>query len=392
MQQWLSDLKTLSKDETFVFLAFTSAMCITGVTLISPALPAIAEGVSVTESEIGLLVTAFTLPAIFILPFSGFLADNLGRNKVMGAGALFIGIGGISAFFAESFHQLLLLRFMQGVGQAGVMPLTVALIGDLYNGSKQTQAQGMRGSFNKIGSISWPVVGGLLAALSWNNVFLVYSLFIPVGIIAYFKMPSNVKETRSPLSYMKGMKSVVERPKIATYLFLGFVRMFVKFSIITYIPILLTSRYSFSAGLIGGYMALRGIGGFISSSSAGLFDEKFGKQKPIVASFSVIALASLLVAMTDVKEIVVLMLLVYGFMDSMFSALHKSLLNQSVGDEHRTGLMTTNSLAQNIGSTAAPLAVGSLLYLNSEIWLYIIAALSITGALAFVAVHKNKRF
>lgn len=390
MEKWLTEIKELLSDKLFFLLIFSSFLCITGVTMISPALPAIAEGLSVSESEIGLLITAFTLPAIFILPFSGYLSDNFGRNNVMAVGSFLIGLGGLLAYTTSDFYMLVIFRVIQGIGQAGVMPLTVALIGDIYSGSKQTQAQGLRGTSNKVGSILWPIIGGLLAGIGWNNIFLVYLLFIPLGVTAYFKVPSKNGEAKNPFEYMKGMKSIVERPEIATYLYLGFVRMFVKFSIITYIPILLASRYSLSAGIIGGYMALRGVGGFISSSSAGLFDDRFGKTKPIASTFTVIAAASLLVAFTESSTIVIGMLLAYGFMDSLFSALHKSMLNESVGDEYRTGLMTTNSLAQNIGSTTAPLAIGAILFLNSEIWLYIISILLITSVGLFLWIQHFK--
>lgn len=390
MEKWFSDVKELLADRLFFLLIFSSFLCITGVTMISPALPTIAEGLSVTESQIGLLITAFTLPAIFILPFSGYLSDNFGRNIVMAAGSFLIGFGSLLAFFTNDFNQLILFRIIQGIGQAGVMPLTVALIGDIYNGSKQTQAQGLRGTSNKVGSILWPIIGGLIAGMGWSNIFLVYVLFIPLGLVAYFKIPSKKEDSKNPFQYMKGMKSVIGRPKIAAYLFLGFVRMFVKFSIITYIPLLLASRYSLSAGIIGGYMALRGVGGFVSSSSAGLFDERFGKIKPIAIAFSVIGFASLLVAFTESSIIVITMLLAYGFMDSLFSALHKSLLNESVGDSYRTGLMTTNSLAQNIGSTAAPLVIGAILFINSEIWLYLIAILLLTSISLFLWVEQVK--
>lgn len=389
MSDWLSDLKELSDDKTFVFLAFTSAMCITGVTLISPAIPAIAEGVNVSESEIGLIITAFTLPSIFILPFSAYLSDNFGRNNVMSLGCLLIGFGGIAAFFASDLNTLLISRIIQGAGMAGVMPLTVAVIGDLYTGPKEAAAQGLRATSNKIGSILWSVVGGFLVAFGWNSVFLIYAVFIPLGIVAYFKAPSNVGENRKPLEYVKDMSSAVKKPKIAAYLSLGFARMFNKYAVITYVPILLTQRYGLTAATIGFFMAIRGIGGMSSSSLAGLIDEKVGKTRAIVTAFLSMGALTITVALTDSMWIVVGMLLLYGLMDSLFSSLHKSLLNHNISDSRRTGLINANSLMQNAGATLAPVVVGSILFINSEIWLYMITAVSALAATLFLFVQKN---
>jgi len=388
IQNWISEIRALTSEGMFAFIALTSAMCITGTTLLSPALPSIAKGISVGSSQIGLIITAYTLPAIFVLPISGYLADNLGRDKVMAIGCFLVGLGGLAGFFATNLYQLVFVRVLQGIGIAGVMPTTVTLIGDLYSGSKEASAQGLRGTSNKIGSISWSLIGGILAGMTWNYVFLVYIIFIPLGLFAYFKVPSGKVENREPLKYLKGMKSVVERPKIAGLLFLGFNRMFIKYAVITYIPIMLKSRYSLAAAAIGGFMALRGVTGAVSSSTAGLFDQKFGKKITITAAFATIALTNLLLATTDSITIVVLMLASYGLMDSLFSALHKTILSQSIEEKHRAGLMTSNSLAQKLGATAAPLLIGAALFLQNEIYLYFITFISILSVLAFLLIEE----
>jgi ACDE family multidrug resistance protein len=388
MEKWISDTKELLNDRILVLLAAGSFLCISGINLISPALPTIAEGLAVSDSQIGLVITLFTLPSIFILPFAGYLSDNIGRAKIMLLGSLLMGLSGTFTFFANSLIQVLVLRVIQGIGFAGVMPLTVTVLGDLYPGSKQSQAQGFRDVSNKIGDVIWPIAGGLLAVLGWNTPFLAYIVFIPIGIIFYYKVPSyqNNAERRDVSEYLREMKTVIKRPNINSYLFLGFIRMFIKFSIITYVPLLLVSRYSISSGTVGLYISLLGLGGIIPAISAGLIDEKLG-SKSLPFSLILIGLSTLLIAFTSSIHLVLLAMLLYGILDSIFAPIQKSLINQSVEGKNRAGAATTNSMMQNIGATTAPVVVGSLFFLGSEIWLYIVTISATIGTLHFIVTQ-----
>jgi MFS family permease len=52
------------------------------------------------------------------------------------------GLTGTATVFVESFETLLVLRFLQGVGFAGLTPLTNVLVGDIYTGPSRSDAQG----------------------------------------------------------------------------------------------------------------------------------------------------------------------------------------------------------------------------------------------------------
>lgn len=383
MGQWGREVNELLHDKVFFLLGITSFLSITGVSLVSPALPTIANSLGVDNAQIGLVVTAFTLPAIFILPFSGLLADNFSRRRVMGAGSLLVGLGGLIGVLSNSFLWLLVGRVVQGVGYAGVMPLTVTLLGDLYDDNKETEAQGLRGSFNKVGGILWPVVGGALAVFSWNNVFLVYLLFFPLALLLWFAIPRSATDQESVTDYIGNLSHVIEQPRIAIYLFIGFVRFFLKYSFLTYLPLLLTARFPIGSAAVGRYMAVLGIGGILSSASSGLFDEKFRKTSTIIGALLAMGAVTLVIAVTRSLVLTLAAMALVGTVDSLMGPLQKSLLTQSVDTAHRAGVVTTNSVAQNVGKTLAPVITGTLFFLNDLAWLYLVAALSFASALAF---------
>jgi predicted MFS family arabinose efflux permease len=386
MGEWNADVHDLLDDRVFVLLALTSFLSITGVSMISPALPTIANTLEVSDSRIGLVVTAYTLPAIVILPFSGFAADNFGRRRIMSAGSFFVGLGGVIAILSNSFSWLLAGRVIQGVGYAGVMPLTVALLGDRYDDTKETEAQGLRTSFNKVGGILWPIVGGGLAALGWRNAFLTYLLFFPLSVLLWRRVPQSTTDDEALSEYAQSMAHVVERPRVVTYLAVGFVRFFLKYSFFTYLPLLFVARFSVGPATVGKYMAVLGVGGILSAASAGLFSERFRKIDTIIASILVIGAGTLVIVVADGLVVLLAAVALVGMADSLMGPLQKSLLTQNVDEAHRAGVVTTNSVVQNAGKTVAPAVIGALLFLDDLVWLYLVAALSFTSVLLFSVI------
>lgn len=388
MSQWSGEVERLVGDRTFLLLSLTSLISVTGVTLVSPALPAIADGLGVGQSQIGLVVTAFTLPTIFVLPVAGFVADNFGRRRVMSAGCLLFGIGGLLGYLANDLGLLLAGRVIQGVGYAGVMPLTVTLIGDLYEDNLESEAQGLRTSSIKVGSILWPVVGGALAAITWNTVFLAYLLFVPLALLLWVGVPDGDTDREDAAAYAQTLGHIAERPRIATYLSIGFVRFFLLYSFLTYLPLLLTSRFDIGSAAVGTYVALLGVGGIVSASTSGLFAERFRKMSTIVGALSLVGAASVVLLSVESFLVTIAAIVLVGLGESLVGPLHHSLVTQHVDADHRAGVVTLNSMTQNTGKTLAPVVVGSILFLGDLVWLYVAAGLAFVSALGYLLARR----
>ena len=152
-----------------------------GVNMVAPVIPEIMSFFKVNEVRMGLTMSLFTLPTIILSPIIGSLADRYGRKIFLAGGMLLYGISGVLPVFLNfSFNSLLVNRAIQGIGFAAAMPLTVAVLGDLYDGSKEVAAQGIRAFFMGAGGFLFPLLGGTLAVvLGWNYSFLPFLLAIP---------------------------------------------------------------------------------------------------------------------------------------------------------------------------------------------------------------------
>lgn len=109
-----------------------------GVTSITPAFPEIIKELHISEKQVGLLITVFTLPGIFLAPVAGGLCG-----------------------FTTSLQKLLILRFVQGIGGAALGSLNTTIIGDLFEGNERDQAMGLNASVLSIGAAVYPFIGGM---------------------------------------------------------------------------------------------------------------------------------------------------------------------------------------------------------------------------------------
>jgi len=184
--------KKLYLDQNFLIICAVALIAVLGVSSVTPAFPKLAQALNINPKNIGLLVTAFTLPTLVLGPIIGVLADRLGRKKIIVPSLLLFGIAGTACAFARDFNLLLLLRLLQGIGAASLLSLSVTLIGDLYAGDRRTTAMGYNASVTSIGTAIYPTVGGALATIAWYYPFMLPIGAIPIGLLVLFALKANV--------------------------------------------------------------------------------------------------------------------------------------------------------------------------------------------------------
>src|SRR3972149_3649219 len=120
-----------AKRNALALVYLSSVMIIMGVNFIQPALPAMMEPLGISESALGLVMTVYTAPAIFLSPLFGIVADLYGRRLLLAWGLVLFGVRRAARAGAPSFLWVLILPTVQGLGFSAVIPLTIVLIGDL---------------------------------------------------------------------------------------------------------------------------------------------------------------------------------------------------------------------------------------------------------------------
>jgi MFS family permease len=123
-------------------------------------------------------MSAFTAPALLMIPLAGLLSDRFGRKPVLEGGLLLFGVTGSAIAFTTEYMVVVGLRFCQGIGAAAIVPIIVSNIGDSYSGTRDTIAQGLRFSVSGVSNTVILIVASLLVLVWWRVPFLINLLAI----------------------------------------------------------------------------------------------------------------------------------------------------------------------------------------------------------------------
>ena len=180
------------KNKFFVkvtLMAFTSlsTMC-TGV--VSPALPVIQKSLEdAGSSNIGLVVKMMVVvPNLFIAIFSpvfGYLAPKVGKLKLLFCAVLLYALAGTAGYYLPTIYHIIVMRAVLGVSIAAILTVITTLIADYFDGPERSSLIGMQTMFMSVGSTVYGFVAGVLADISWRNIFWLYGMaivYLPLGI------------------------------------------------------------------------------------------------------------------------------------------------------------------------------------------------------------------
>ena len=123
----------------------TSIASVSGATLLYPVLPVLAADLKVDEAQIGLVMAAFTAPAIVLAPLFGILADLYGRRWLLVFGLAAVRVRRRRGRVCAVLRWVLILRAIQGIGASALLPLTIVLISDILPDEQEIQRPGHQG-------------------------------------------------------------------------------------------------------------------------------------------------------------------------------------------------------------------------------------------------------
>ncbi len=166
------------------------------------------------------IVSGFLLGYVAMLPLIGRIADLRGRTPVLVAALVVFAFGSLVTAAAYDLPSLVVGRFLQGVGGGGLVPVTLALVADLYPADRRGVPLGVVGAVQELGSVIGPLYGAVVLSFgSWRDIFwinLAVGLVLAAAIASLGGNPPVVEERASPVDEEPASPVVEERAKRAS--------------------------------------------------------------------------------------------------------------------------------------------------------------------------------
>ena len=122
--------------------------------IILPALPDMIIPLQATQENIGLLLSYYTLPGVFLTPIMGAFIDRIGAKRMLILSLGLYAIAGFTSIFAETFSILLFWRIIQGIGAVSLLPIAMIIVGNKYGGTRRSGAMGaLLGMYNLMAAL-----------------------------------------------------------------------------------------------------------------------------------------------------------------------------------------------------------------------------------------------
>src|SRR5579863_286112 len=228
------------------------------VNLYSPQalLPELAGEFHVGPGEISSLMTASTLAIALSAPFTGALADVLGRKRLIVAAMFAITVPTVIMTFATTVPQLVLWRFVQGLLVPPIFTVTVAYVGDEWPPRDVARVAGLYVTGASIGGFSGRFIPGILTdVIGWRSAIQVVALItLAAAVIVTLMLPRERQFVRSGgllLSLTQMFRHFRDRRLVATFA-IGFGVLFNFIAAFTYVSFHLAGPpYFFSPTLLG---------------------------------------------------------------------------------------------------------------------------------------------
>ncbi|MEV4252746.1 MFS transporter [Spirillospora sp. NPDC049652] len=181
--------------------AFAAVVAFMGIGLVDPILPAIAENLRATPSQVSLLFTSYFLITAVAMLVTGWVSSRIGGKRTLMIGLVLVVLFAALAGTSDTVGQLVGFRAGWGLGNALFVATALAVIVGAASGGAESAIILYEAALG-IGISLGPLVGALLGDMNWRFPFFGTALLMAVGflLIATLLKPTPKPAVRTPLS------------------------------------------------------------------------------------------------------------------------------------------------------------------------------------------------
>jgi len=168
---------------TFSVMLVT-VMQVLDTSITNVALPHMQGSFSASIDEMSWVITSYLAANAVVIPASGWLTSVFGRRRFYLICTVTFTASSFLSGIAPNLEFLILMRILQGLGGGPVVPMSQAVMWEIFPLEQRGTAMAVWGTGIMLAPILGPTVGGYIADnWSWRWIFYIN---LPIGILAFF--------------------------------------------------------------------------------------------------------------------------------------------------------------------------------------------------------------
>lgn len=371
--------------DLFRLLAIAAGLIFLQGYMIAPLIPRLANIFDVSVQEIGFIVPIYMLSYAVMALFYGIMSDRFGRWSIIRISLIiFVVCTGLTAT-AQTASQMATWRFLTGLGASGVIPLTFALIGDLFPFDQRGSKLGLIFAAMEGGMAAGSAGGAILEPfVGWRMLFLCTAAaggLVLWRLQRYSDLFDTAKVEKLPTlrQVFRGYNQILRTFRgQRTYVYVLWNGIY-HAGVFTWLGLYLSQRFDMDALTIGLTILGYGIPGLLFSTLIGKAVDRWGRRWLIPSGLLMAALAGIAmifdISPTGTTIAILVLSIGYDLTQPLFVGIVTDL-----GDDDNLGqTMGLKVFTLFTGFGVGSLIFGELLYLGFD-W-----SLSIFGGIQFVA-------
>lgn len=298
-------------NSSFWFLCLSALLFFASFNMIIPELPEYLTQLGGAEYK-GLIISLFTITAMGSRPFSGKLADKIGRVPVIIFGAVVCFVCSLLYPIIISLTGFFLLRLVHGFSTGFTPTGTTAYLADIVPAHKRGEAMGLLGTATAVGMAGGPALGGLIANRFGLDAMFYCSSFlalVSIGILLTTRETLQTK-TKFSMTYLKVKREDFFEPLVLAPCLIMVLCAFSYGAVFTLIPDFGQFVGIKNKGLLFTYLTVASL---LVRLVAGKASDRYGRVPVLRIGTLVILLAMLVISTATTSLQLIVGVTLYGF-------------------------------------------------------------------------------
>lgn len=320
----------------------------------SPAIALVARAMpNVSISLIQMIVSIPSVCLIFFPPIYAKLTMHMRKKSLLWMAFLLMLVGAGGPVIVENIYLILAFRFILGISNSIIMPITVDLILDLFEGNEKQSMLGYAAAVTSIGGIIFQMLGGYMGSINWHYCFLATGISIPFYLFSLFFLPDIPIPAAEEASRKINLQECLKPALICLSLFMIMWEM-LYFVFLTNISLYLVNENIANTTQVGIITSMVTIGGMVMSLLYGKMI-KILREKILPLAYTMTAVGFVIICIAHTAATVGLGALAIGIGYGISAPCQLNLASTLVPEKYTSVATSVCYTSRGIGGFVSPI-------------------------------------